>query len=449
MADKVEIAVIDDDPSICELFTEAFKDKYAVRTYLDGQEGIEAIKKAAPDILILDLRLPGMGGMEILKKINEKWPEIEVIMVTAHKDIRSAVKAVKLGAYDYVSKPFDLEEIEVIIEKCLENRELKEEVKQLRLYLKGNFRHTPLIGKSPAMQRVQKRIEKVVNTDTHVLISGESGTGKEVVANTIHYRGPRREQPFVAVNCAAIPSNLLESELFGHKKGAFTGAEEDKKGKIELADKGTLFLDEIGAMPLEMQAKILRVLQDRQIMPVGGEHAREINFRLISATSARLMDMIENEQFREDLFYRINVYEINIPPLRERKEDIPVFCEFFLKEINKKGDHGVEGISDEAMQLLMNHDWPGNVRELRNALESAAVVSEDEQLEPEDFNLFQRKKSSQSNSEDLNAGMSLEEAEKILIEKTLSENAGNITKSAEILGVTRKTLRNKKDKYGI
>jgi DNA-binding NtrC family response regulator len=449
MGDKIQVTVIDDDSSICELFSEAFKGKYDVRTYLDGQKGIEGIKESPPDILILDLRLPGKGGMEILEEVNENWPLIQVIMVTAHKDIRSAVKAVKLGAFDYVSKPFDLEEIEVIIDKSLENRELKEEVKQLRLYLKGNFRHTPLLGESSAMKEVERRIEKVVDTDTHVLISGESGTGKEVVANTIHYSGPRREQPFVAVNCAAIPANLLESELFGHKKGAFTGAEENKKGKIELADKGTLFLDEIGAMPLGMQAKILRVLQDRQIVPVGGESAKEINFRLISATSARLMEMIEKDQFREDLFYRINVFEINIPPLRERKDDIPIFCEFFLKEINKKGDHNVKGISDEAMDLLMNHDWPGNVRELRNALESAAVVSEYEMLQPEDFNLFRRSIGSKQASGDLSAGMSLEEAEKMLIEKTLAENDGNITKSAEVLGVTRKTLRNKKDKYGL
>ncbi len=449
MGDKIQVTVIDDDSSICELFSEAFKDKYEVRTYLDGQKGIKGIKESPPDILILDLRLPGKGGMEILEEVNENWPEIQVIMVTAHKDIRSAVKAVKLGAFDYVSKPFDLEEIEVIIDKSLENRELKEEVKQLRLYLKGNFRHTPLLGESSAMKEVERRIEKVVDTDTHVLISGESGTGKEVVANTIHYSGPRREQPFVAVNCAAIPANLLESELFGHKKGAFTGADENKKGKIELADKGTLFLDEIGAMPLEMQAKILRVLQDRQIVPVGGESAKEINFRLISATSARLMEMIEKDQFREDLFYRINVFEINLPPLRERKGDIPIFCEFFLKEINKKGDHNVKGISDEAMEMLMNHDWPGNVRELRNALESAAVVSEEEMLQPEDLNLFRRTSNLKQDSGDLSAGMSLEQAEKMLIEKTLAKNDGNITKSAELLGITRKTLRNKKDKYGL
>ena len=450
MSDKIEVCVIDDDPSICELFNEALGDKYSVETYMEGREGLEAVVEQEPDVLILDLRLPGTGGLEILEEVVEKCPAVQVIMVTAHQDVDSAVRAVKLGAFDYVSKPFDLEEIEVIIQKSLENRELKEEVQQLRSYLRGDFKHTPLLGKSPRMQEVKEKIEKVVDKDTYVLIKGESGTGKEVVANTIHYEGPRSEHPFVAVNCAAIPPDLLESELFGHKKGAFTGAEEDKKGKIELADGGTLFLDEIGAMPLEMQAKILRVLQDKQIVPVGGEKARQIDFRLISATSADLGEMIENDQFREDLFYRVNVFEIEIPPLRERKEDIPVFCDYFLEEINKKYDRSIEGLADEAMEMLKSHRWPGNVRELRNALESAAVVSENDYLQPEDFNLFRDFKSGvDDSSRSLQPGMTLEEAEEKLIEATLEEYDGNITRASDVLGVTRKTLRNKKEKYNI
>ncbi|MGM0380922.1 MAG: sigma-54-dependent transcriptional regulator [bacterium] len=448
MAEKINVCVIDDDPSICELFNEALGDKYEVDTYMDGAEGLQAVVQISPDVLILDLRLPGKGGLEILEEVVDKCPEVQVIMVTAHQDVESAVKAVKLGAFDYVSKPFDLKEIEVIIQKSLENRELKEEVKQLRSFLRGDFKHTPLLGSSSEMEKVKDKIEKVADKDTYVLIKGESGTGKEVVANTIHYEGPRSEQPFVAVNCAAIPSDLLESELFGHKKGAFTGAEEDKKGKIELADGGTLFLDEIGAMPLEMQAKILRVLQDKQIVPVGGEKARQIDFRLISATSADLGTMIENDQFREDLFYRINVFEIEIPPLRERKDDIPEFCDFFLEEINKKYDRNIKGLADEALQMLEEHEWPGNVRELRNALESAAVVSENDHLQPSDFNLFRDFKSGPDSSEKaLQPGMSLDEAEKELIAVTLEEYDNNITRAADVLGVTRKTLRNKKEKY--
>ncbi len=450
MPPKIEVCVIDDDPSICELFNEALGEKYEVETFMEGEEGLKKVVEKNPDVLILDLRLPGKGGLEILEEVVEKCPEVQVIMVTAHQDVESAVRAVKLGAFDYVSKPFDLEEIEVIIQKSLENRELKEEVKQLRSYLRGDFKHTPLLGKSPEMKKIKNKIEKIVDKDTHVLIKGESGTGKEVVANTIHYQGPRSEHPFVAVNCAAIPPDLLESELFGHKKGAFTGAEEDKKGKIELADRGTLFLDEIGAMPLEMQAKILRVLQDKQIVPVGGETATQIDFRLISATSADLGKMIENDQFREDLFYRVNVFEIEIPPLRERKEDIPVFCEFFLEEINKKYDRSIKGLTDEAMELLKQHRWPGNVRELRNALESASVVSENDYLEPANFNLFRDFKSSAAGAgRTIRPGMSLDEAEKKLIEVTLKEYDDNLTRAAEVLGVTRKTLRNKKEKYKI
>lgn len=447
---KVVVYVIDDDPSICQLLAEALRDKYEVETYQNGEKGMEAIEERPPDVLLLDLRLPEKGGMEILEEVREEFPELVVIMITANQEVSSAVKAIKLGADDYIVKPFDLEEIEVNIQKSLENKELKQEVKQLRSFLRGNFRHTPLLGESAAMQEVKDRIRKVVDAKTQVLIVGESGTGKEVVANTIHYNGPRREQPFVAVNCAAIPSDLLESELFGHKKGAFTGAEEDKKGKIELADGGTLFLDEIGAMPMEMQAKVLRVLQDQQVVPVGGEKARQLDFRLISATSSDLETMVTENEFRQDLYYRINVFKIELPPLRERKEDIPVFCDHFLKEISKKVEKELDGVSDSALDLLRAHDWPGNVRELRNVLESAAVVTENTELQPEDFDLFQElREESSKRSESIYAGMSLEDAEEKLIRKTLQEYEGNITKSAEALGITRKTLRKKRDEFSI
>ncbi len=450
LSDEITVYVIDDDPSICQLLSEALRDSYEVVTFQDGEEGMEALEDKPPEVLLLDLRLPGKGGMEILREVQEQFPEIVVIMITANQEVSSAVKAIKLGADDYIVKPFDLEEIKVHIEKNLENRELKEEVQQLHSFLSGNFRHTPLLGESEAMQRVKDRIKKVEDTKTQVLIQGESGTGKEVVANTIHYKGPRREQPFVAVNCAAIPSELLESELFGHKKGAFTGAEEDKKGKIELADGGTLFLDEIGAMPFEMQAKVLRVLQDQQVIPVGGEKARQLDFRLISATSSDIKSLVEEDKFREDLYYRINVFEINIPPLRKRKEDIPVFCDYFLKEISKKVEKEIEGVSNSALDLLMAHEWPGNVRELRNALESAAVVTENKELQPRDFDLFREtRESNGGKGESIYAGMSLDKAEKKLIKKTLREYDGNITKSAEALGITRKTLRSKRDKYQI
>ncbi len=450
MSDLVKVYVIDDDPSICQLFEEALGDSYDVTSFQDGESGIEAIEESTPDVLLLDIMLPGKGGMEILEEVREKFPRVVVIMVTAYDDVDTAVRAVKLGAHDYIAKPFDLEEVEVTIEKGLENRELREEVKQLRSFLEGDYQHSPLIGESQAMEEVKQRIEKVVDTDTAVLIQGESGTGKEVVANTIHYNSSRSDQPFVAVNCAAIPSDLLESELFGHKKGAFTGAEEDKKGKIELADGGTLFLDEIGAMPLPMQAKMLRVLQDQQVMPVGGEEARQLDFRLISATSSEIEKMVEEERFRRDLYYRINVFEIKLPPLRKRKKDIPVFCNYFLQEISKKVEKEVNDISPEAMEILTSHDWPGNVRELRNALESAAVVAEEEVLQPGDFDLLKGSRERAAGEQSiLEEGLSLQEAEEKLVEATLKRYDGNITRAAKELGITRKTLRKKRDDYGI
>ena len=449
MKSETTIYVIDDDPGICDLFSEALGEQYAVKTFSTGKEGLKEISESPPDILILDLRLPEKGGLDVLREVKDEYPGVEVVMVTAHKDVKSAVEAMKTGAYDYVVKPFDVQEIEVIIQKVLENRDLKKEVKQLRSHFRGNHPHTPLVGESQVMDKIREQISKVATTDTSVLVRGASGTGKEVVSNTIHHQSDRADAPFVAVNCAAIPENLLESELFGHKQGAFTGADQDKKGKVQLAEAGTLFLDEIGALPTDMQAKLLRVLQNREITPVGGEKPVTIDFRLICATSSDLEAMIEEDTFREDLFYRINVFEMNIPPLRERPRDIPPLCEFFLEEINKKLDRTVEGISDAALDQLRHYHWPGNVRELRNALESAAVVGETPVLKPEDFDLFSDRSRSSGDHSEIQAGMSLEESEAILIEKTLNEFDGNITRSAEQLGITRKTLRSKKDKYGI
>lgn len=446
---KNSLFVIDDDSSIRELFAEALGDDYDLATYEDGQEGMEALEEELPDVLILDLRLPGKGGLEIMEEVHERWPDLQVIMVTAHQDVESAVQAMKYGAFDYVVKPFDLEEIEVVIERALENRELKQEVKDLRSHFDGQHVHTTLVGESEPMQRVKDRIEKVAATDSNVLVRGESGTGKEVVANLLHSKSDRRDYPFMALNCAAVPDKLLESELFGYEKGAFTGADTDKRGKIEMAEDGTLFLDEIAAMPPEMQAKLLRVLETKRFIPVGAEEEVSVDFRLISATSADIENRIADEEFREDLFYRINVVTIDLPLLRDRKEDIPLLCDYFLDEISRKVNRDIDEISEESMELLKDHDWPGNVRELRNALESAVVVGESDTLRPEDFNLARLPAASGGNGDVIQPGMSLEDVESILVEKTLEANDGNITQSAEQLGITRKTLRNKKEKYGV
>lgn len=446
---KETIYVIDDDPSIRELFTEALGENYELQTFEDGLEGMEALEEQTPDLLILDLRLPGKGGLEIMDEISEEWPELQVIMVTAHQDVESAVKAMKLGAFDYVIKPFNLDEIEMLIDRALETRELKREVKDLRSHIGGEDSQSTLVGQAESMKSLKERIDKLANTNTNVLVRGESGTGKEVVANQLHLKSDRSDYPLMALNCAAVPDKLLESELFGYEKGAFTGAETDKKGKIELADQGTLFLDEIGAMPTDMQAKLLRVLESKRFIPVGAEDEVTVDFRLISATSADIESRIADDEFREDLFYRINVVTVEIPPLRDRKEDIPELCEYFLSEINRKVDRDIRGIGEKSLDLLMKHDWPGNVRELRNALESAAVVGESEVLKPEDFNLARVPGEENENGERIHAGMSIEDVEEILVRKTLQENDGNITKSADQLGITRKTLRNKKEKYGL
>ncbi len=444
--------VIDDDSSIRELFTEALGEQYDLDTFEDGQKGMEALEEELPDLLVLDLRLPGKGGLEIMEEIHERWSNLPVIMVTAHQDVTSAVQAMKMGAFDYVVKPFDLEEIEVVIERALENRDLKQEVKDLRSHFDGQHVHKDLVGESDSIRGVKERIDKVAKTDSNVLVRGESGTGKEIVANLLHAKSNRLEYPFMALNCAAVPDKLLESELFGYEKGAFTGAQDDKKGKIQMADQGTLFLDEIAAMPPEMQAKLLRVLETQTFIPVGAEDEVSVDFRLISATSADIEERISEDLFREDLFYRINVVSIEIPPLRERKEDIPLLCDYFLEEITSKVGREVTSISDESMDLLMEHDWPGNVRELRNALESAVVVGESDTMKPEDFNLAQLSVESGPSEVDedvIRAGMSLEDVEEILVKKTLKTHDGNITQSADELGITRKTLRNKKEKYNI
>ncbi|MFB6345000.1 MAG: sigma-54-dependent transcriptional regulator [bacterium] len=443
------VYVIDDDPSIRELFTEALGEEYELKTFEDGVSGTEAIDEDPPDVLILDLRLPGKGGLEILEEVCDKHEDVQVVMVTAHQDVESAVRAMKLGAFDYVVKPFNIDEINIVIEKTIENKQLEEEVEDLRSHMDGQHVYTPLIGDSEAIETVRKRVHKVASTDSNVVVRGESGSGKEVVANMLHRESNRADDPFIAVNCAAVPAKLLESELFGYEKGAFTGAESDKTGKIEMAHNGSLFLDEIAAMPLKMQSKLLRVIETKRLTPVGAEEERAIDFRLISATSADIEQRIEQSEFREDLYYRINVVTIDLPPLREHKSDIPDLVDYFLEEIDRKMERSVSGVSSDAMELLMEHDWPGNVRELRNALESAAVVGDSNQLKSEDFNLGGRSEVSERNDGQLEAGMSLEEAEKILIEKTLEQNEGNITQSAEELGITRKTLRSKKEKYGL
>ncbi|MCL4440367.1 MAG: sigma-54 dependent transcriptional regulator, partial [Firmicutes bacterium] len=364
-----KILVIDDEEHMCWALERAMKQEgYQVLTTTRGRAGLELIKEESPSLVILDLKMPEMDGMEVLKKAKEMNPKLPVVMLTAHGTIETAIEAMKIGATDYLTKPFDLDELKMVIRQNLVMSQLVSEVNFLRSELTKKYRK--MIGESPAIKDVMFLIEKVSNSNATVLITGESGTGKEVAAVAIHQSSPRRDHPFVPVNCAALPENLLESELFGHEKGAFTGALARKMGRFELADKGTLFLDEITEMPLNMQVKLLRVLQEKSFERVGGTETLNVDVRIIAASNRDINTAIEKGFFREDLYYRLNVIHIHLPPLRERKEDIPLLANYFLEKL--RPTYLVNSITENAMKLLIKYNWPGNIRELQNVLESSS-----------------------------------------------------------------------------
>jgi len=385
---KADILIVEDEKSVRETLEYALKDKYNLYLASDGKKALETIAKRGVDLILLDLRLPEVNGMDLLKQIKDMNKNILVIMLTADKTVDSAVAAMKLGAYDYVVKPFDINELSLLIEKALEKRTLIQENIYLKTELEKTGGFEKIIGKCEKIKKVFELIKSVAKGDSTILITGESGTGKELVARAIHNQSKRTNKLFVPVNCAAIPENLLESELFGYEKGAFTGAFERHLGKFELANGGTIFLDEISTMPLPMQAKLLRVLQERFLDRVGGTHQIEIDVRVISATNSDLKMEVENKKFRSDLYYRINVIPIYIPSLRERAEDIPLLVNHFLDKYNREFGKKIPGMSKAAMQALSSYPWPGNVRELENLIERLVVLNEDgaisnEHLPPE------------------------------------------------------------------
>jgi len=381
-----QVLLIDDDAHNREALSLLLnKAGYQIGTAASGEEALAILAETPYAVIITDLFLPGVSGIDILKKVKSDYPYSNVILITGHGSAETAVEAMKEGAFDYITKPVAFDKLEILITKALEKSNLVAENLYLRQQLRGRFSFDNIIGHSPAMQQVFARLDKIVHTDSTILILGESGTGKELVARAIHFNGARRDKPFVAINCGAIPADLLESELFGHVRGAFTGAVSDKPGKFEQADGGTVFLDEIGTMPQHLQMKLLRVLQEQEVERVGGSKRTKLNVRVISATNAELEKEIKNGRFREDLYYRLNVIPIQLPPMRNRREDIPLLARHFLQQTCSEMSRPLMSVSPDAMRALEEYDWPGNVREMQNIIERTIALSDNDRIEKSDL----------------------------------------------------------------
>jgi len=464
MKTKGTILVVDDEKNTREGLKLGLEPLgYEVRVAANASEAIEALQSGEIDVMLTDLRMPGTGGLELIRVAQKISPQTQIIMLTAYGTVETAVEAMKQGAYDYLEKPYDLNVVESRVSHALASARLRAEYAMAMERLQKNFGFENILGNSAAMKRVFETIRQVAPTKATVLIVGESGTGKELIANAIHNLSPRKDKPFIAVHCAALSKSLLESELFGHEKGAFTGAVSGKPGRFERADGGTLFLDEVSEIDPDIQVKLLRFLEEWEFERVGGIKTIKVDVRLITATNRDLAGLVQAGRFREDLYYRLNVVTINVPPLRERKEDIPVMAKAFLAEFSLQNKKNVTGISPEALDALMAYDWPGNVRELRNVMESLVVLCPGDtiefvQLPPNVREGYMEKEvvvSPQAVREAsgprilLPAGTSLQEAEKLLIEETLRNNDSNISRAARILNISRRTLHRKINEYNI
>ncbi len=425
---------------------------YEVAEADDGGKAIDAASQTPFDLILMDIRMLKVSGLEALAEIKRLNPAIPVIVMTAYASVETAVKALKEGAYDYLTKPLDFDELKLTIERAVEHSRLKEENRHLRESLATQFDSQHLIGHSPAMTRLMETMVQVAPSEATVLITGESGTGKEMIAGAIHFNSLRKNGPFVKIYCAAITETLLESELFGHEKGSFTGAERRKEGKFRQAQGGTLFLDEVSEMSPAMQVKLLRVLQEREITRVGGDDVIKVDVRVIAATNKDLMREIESRRFRDDLYYRLNVVTLNVPPLRERREDIPLIARHFLTMFAKKNKKSIKGFTPQAMDRLLKYNWPGNVRELMNAVERGVVLSRSEYLGEAEFDLIFRQQPQEEEITVQQMGIaepSLQSVEKETILKALETTSGNKSEAARRLGITRRTLHLKLKKYGM
>jgi len=438
------ILIVDDEFSVRDsLFNWFRKDGFQVETAENAAQALKCLQQTSYDVILLDIKMPGIDGMELLGRIIEIDPTMIVIMITAYASVDTAVQALKQGAFDYVTKPIDPDELGHLIRNGIEKRRLKSENVQLREKIEELSRADEIVGESPQMQKVLELVRTVAQSDATVLIRGESGTGKELIARAIHANSSRRYFPIVPVNCGALPETLLESELFGHEKGAFTGAQYRRKGRIEMSDGGTLFLDEIGTISMKTQVDLLRVLETKEFTRLGGSKPIRADFRVVCATNQNLEKMVEAGQFREDLYYRVNVFSIYLPPLRERRSDIPVLAQHFLHRFQTHPSRPISEISPEAMDVLVRYDWPGNVRELANAIERAMVIGKPPAIKPEDLP-FQLERATEAPG-----GDSLADLEKVHIARILERTDWNISRAAEILKIDRATIYNKIKRYGL
>jgi DNA-binding NtrC family response regulator len=444
MSNKPRILIVDDEAAMRESLKDwLMEDGYEVNSAESGEAAVKMAAERNWDIVLLDLKMPGMDGIETLEKIKELNPDTEVLMMTAYATVDTAVQAMKEGAFDYLVKPFDPDEVEIQIKKIVEHKDLVVQNILLRKKLEEKYHYDEIIGKSDAMQEVFDLIERVAPTDSTVLITGESGTGKELVAQAIHGNSARCYMPFIAVSCGALPETLLESELFGYERGAFSGADHRKRGRFEMADKGTLFLDEIGDISLKTQVDLLRILQQKEFSRLGSEELIKVDVRILAATNRDLKTAIREKRFREDLFYRLNVISIHIPPLRQRKEDIPLLANAFIQKYCLEMNKEEVKIAPSALKLLMDYDWPGNVRELENIIERALVIGQGQKIEADGLPFSRR------DLAPADLPKSLKKMESVHIRRILKEANWNISKAARELDIDRQTLYNKIDKYGI
>ena len=453
---KQKILVVDDEKSMCD-FLEIMlnKEGYEVTSATSGEKALELLDNNLYSMVLTDVKMPGVDGFEVLRKTKEVSPDTVVIMITAYGSPEGAVTAIKEGAYDYITKPFRVEEVKLTIKKSLERSILIKENIRLRQAVEDRYKFWNLIGKSPKMQRVYELVEKVSQTKANVLISGESGTGKELVAKAVHFNSARKDRSFVTLNCGAIPENLLESELFGHMKGSFTGAIANKRGLLELAEGGTLFMDEVGELPLPLQVKLLRVIQEREFKRVGGIEDIKVDVRIISASNQDLQQKVAHSSFREDLFYRLNVIQIKIPPLRERKEDIPLLVNHFVRKYSAETGKEIEGVSPEALELLLGYNFAGNVRELENMIERSITLETTPMISDRHIRSYLNERMVSKGipptleipEEGMDLNKVVEDLEKAFILKALEHTDGVKKKAAEILGMNFRAMRYKLAKY--
>ncbi|MBP9024236.1 MAG: sigma-54-dependent Fis family transcriptional regulator [Spirochaetes bacterium] len=449
---RKKILIADDDRGVREILKHVLSDNYSVLDVSCGEDALSELSSGTYDILFLDLSMPGMDGLEVLESIKKNNIEIDAVIISASNDLEKAVQAMKLGAYDYIAKPVDVEKIKLIARNISDKLSLKNEVSELRKKLSDGFNFSTVISVSPVMKKIFSLLSRVIDTDITILITGESGTGKGLLADALHFNSSRSLFPFRSIDCSTIPKDLIESELFGHEKGAFTGANSRKIGKFELADKGTLFLDEIGNLSFDVQAKLLKVLQEKRFERLGGSEVISVNTRIISATNKNLKTLVSEGKFREDLYYRLNVFPVEIPPLRERREDIPVLINYFLTRFNSEYKRDAV-FTEKAIDFLCRYDWPGNVRELENSIRRTVLISVDKEISVNDVRNISDHElvdvyvpAVKDKLPDL---YTLNEIEKKAILDSLKINNFNMTKTSAALGISRKTLHNKLKIYGI